>query len=139
MVPGQIFPQIALMVLTTSNGEHGLFMFFSRFSLIFQRTWLKIPDFLASSLVLPVQQHGGMEVAPGRSAEFRFLWRSSKGVRSPLRPSLPQTPRPRVLRMLLYGAAVYPVPPKDLRISCKNTPAAQSSGKLKINLNRKVK
>lgn len=53
---------LALMVLTTSNGEHGLFMFFSSFSLILQCTWLKIPYVLASSLALPVQQCRVMEV-----------------------------------------------------------------------------
>lgn len=47
---------LALMVLTTSNGEHGLSVFFSSFSLILQCTWLKIPYVLASSLALPVQR-----------------------------------------------------------------------------------
>lgn len=47
---------LALLVLTTSNGEHGLFMFFSSFSLILQCTWSKIPYVLASSLALPVQR-----------------------------------------------------------------------------------
>lgn len=72
-MPGQVFLWIALMVLTTSNGEPGLFMFFGSFSLTLQRTWLKIPDFLASSLALPVQQHTLMEVTSDGSVEVRFL------------------------------------------------------------------
>ena len=92
MVPGQVFVWIALMVLTTSNGEHRLFMFFRSFSFILQCTWLKIPDFLAFSLVLPVQQCRVMEVAyfrkehsnsdffRGGEKEYEALGSSSKKV-----------------------------------------------------------
>lgn len=67
------------MVLTTSNGEHGLFMFFCSFSLIFQSTCLKSSDFLASSLVLPVQHCGAVEVTLQQGAfQFRLLYRSRK-------------------------------------------------------------
>lgn len=83
MVPGQVFPQITVMVLTTSNGEHGLFMFFCSFSLIFQSTCLKSSDFLASSLVLPVQQCGAVEVTLQKGAfQFRLLYRGRTGAGS---------------------------------------------------------
>lgn len=67
------------MLLTTSNGGHGLFMFFCCFSLIFQSTCLKSSDFLASSLVLPVQQRGAAEVTLQKGAfQFRLLCRGSR-------------------------------------------------------------
>lgn len=72
VVPGQVLLCIALMVLTTPNGEHGLFMFFCSFSLILQCTRLKTPGFLASSSVLPAQQRAVMQVTLERSSPIQM-------------------------------------------------------------------
>lgn len=55
------FPWVPVMVLTTSNGEQGLFMFFCSLSLIFQSACSTSSDFLAPSLVSPAQQCGAVQ------------------------------------------------------------------------------